>query len=119
MDFLDETSVKELQNTLDNVKRNKPTQWFLAAIAYKYGVTQIELAEWQDIGRRTIYNWLKRFDIGESLEQIVTDHKRIGRKRKYTHTYIEQQEFEETVHEPPEEVGIELLKAMPESCRSR
>ena len=105
MDHLDEISVKELQDALDNVEGNKPTQRLLAAIAYKNGVTQTELAEWHDTGRRTIYSWLKRLDTEESLEQAVTDNKRTGRKRKLSDS--EQQEFEETVYEPPEEVGID------------
>ena len=105
MDHLDEISVKELQDALDNVEGNKPTQRLLAAIAYKNGVTQTELAEWHNTGRRTIYSWLKRLDTDESLEQAVTDDKRTGRKRKLSDS--EQQEFEETVHEPPEEVGID------------
>ncbi len=63
MDHLDEISVGELQDALDNVEGNKPTHRLLAAIAYKNGVTQTELAEWHDTGRRTIYSWLKRLDI--------------------------------------------------------
>jgi chromosome segregation and condensation protein ScpB len=58
MNHLDEISVEELQDTLDNVEENKPTQRLLAAIAYKNCVTQTELAEWHDTGRRTIYSWL-------------------------------------------------------------
>lgn len=46
MDHLNEISVEELQEALDNVDGNKPTQRLLAAIAYKNGVTQTELAEW-------------------------------------------------------------------------
>jgi transposase len=105
MDHLDEISVEELQDALDNVEGNKPTQRLLAAIAYKNGVTQTELAEWHDTGRRTIYSWLKRLDTDESLEQAVTDDKRTGRKRKLSD--LNQQEFEETVHELPENVGID------------
>jgi len=105
MDHLDEISVKELQDALDNVDGNKPTQRLLAAIAYKNGVTQTELAEWHDTGRRTIYSWLKRLDPDESLEQAVTDDKRTGRKRKLSDSG--QENFQETVHEPPEKAGID------------
>ena len=105
MDHLDKTSVEELQNALDKVEGKKPTQRLLAAIAYKNGVTQTELAEWYDVQRRTIYSWLKRLDTDESLEQAVSDDKRTGRKRKLSET--QQEEFEETVHNPPEEVGID------------
>ncbi len=105
MDHLDEISVEELQDALDNVEGNKPTQRLLAAIAYKNGVTQTELAEWHDTGRRTIYSWLKRLDTDESLEQAVTDAHRSGRKRKLSGN--EQLEFEEAVHEPPNKVGVD------------
>jgi len=104
MDHLDEISVEELQDALDNVDGNKPTQRLLAAIAYKNGVTQTELAEWHDTGRRTIYSWLMRLDTDEPLEQAVSDAHRSGRKRKLSES--QQKEFEQTVHEPPEEVGI-------------
>ncbi len=105
MDHLDEISVEELQDALDNVEGNKPTQRLLAAIAYKNGVTQTELAEWHDTGRRTIYSWLTRLDTDESLEQAVTDAHRSGRKRKLSEK--EQKEFEETVHESPANVGVD------------
>ncbi len=105
MDHLDEISVEELQDALGNVEGKKPTQRLLAAIAYKNGVTQTELAEWYGVQRRTIYSWLKRLDTDESLEQAVTDAHRSGRKRKLSEK--EQQEFEETVHESPEKVGVD------------
>ncbi|WIV66826.1 IS630 family transposase [Natrialbaceae archaeon AArc-T1-2] len=105
MDHLDDISVEELHDALDNVEGRKPTQRLLAAIAYKNGVTQTELAEWHNTGRRTIYSWLKRLDTDESLEQAVTDAHRSGRKRKLSEK--EQQEFEETVHRSPEEVGFD------------
>lgn len=82
MDHLDQISVTELQEALDNVEGKKPTQRLLVAIAYKNGVTQTELAEWYDVQRRTIYNWLNRLDTDTSLEQAVTDAHRSGRSRK-------------------------------------
>ena len=82
VNHLDENSVEELRDVLDNVDGKKPTQRLLAAIAYKNDVTQTELAEWYDVQRRTIYSWLKRLDTDESLEQAVTDDIRTGRKRK-------------------------------------
>ena len=105
MDHLDEISVGELQDALDNVEGNKPTQRLLAAIAYKNGVTQTELAEWHDTGRRTIYSWLMRLDTDEPLEQAVSDAHRSGRKQKLSES--QQEEFGQAVHEPPEEVGID------------
>ena len=60
MEHLDEISIEELQDALDNVEGKKPTERLLAAIAYKNGVTQNELAEWYGVHQKTIYNWLKR-----------------------------------------------------------
>ena len=105
MDHLDEITVEELQDALDNVEGNKPTQRLLAAIAYKNGVTQTELAEWYGTGRRTIYSWLMRLDTDEPLAEAVTDDKRTGRKRKLSE--VQQEEFEQTVHDPPIEVGYD------------
>lgn len=105
MDHLDDISVEELQNALGSVDGNKATQRLLAAIAYKNGVTQTELAEWYGVERRTIYSWLKRLDTDEPLEQAVTDAHRTGRKRKLSGKEYEQ--FKSTVHAPPEEIGYD------------
>jgi transposase len=105
MEHLDEISVEELQNALDNVEESKPAQRLLAAIAYKNGVTQTELAEWHDTGRRTIYSWLMRLDTDEPLEHAVSDARRSGRKRKLSES--QQEDLEQTVQEPPEEIGID------------
>ncbi|ELY56016.1 transposase [Natronococcus amylolyticus DSM 10524] len=105
MDHLDEIAVEDLHDALDNVEGKKPSQRLLAAVAYKNGVTQTELAEWHNTGRRTIHSWLKRLDTDEPLEEAVTDAHRSGRKRKLSEK--EQQEFEEAVHESPEEVGVD------------
>jgi len=105
MEHLEDISVEELQDALDNVDGNKPTQRLLAAIAYKNGVTQTELAEWYGTGRRTIYNWLTRLDTDEPLEEAVTDDPRSGRNRKMSGS--QQEDFERTVHQSPQEVGID------------
>jgi chromosome segregation and condensation protein ScpB len=72
MDHLNELTVEELRDALDNVDGKKQTQRLLAAIAYKNGVTQTELAEWHGVQHKTIYNWFKRLGF-ESLEQAVAD----------------------------------------------
>jgi transposase len=80
VDYLDETSIEELQDTLDNVGENKPTQRLLAAITYKNGARQTELAEWYDVQRRTIYSWFKRLDTDEWLGQTLTYHSFTNKK---------------------------------------
>lgn len=104
MDHLDEITIEELQQALNEVERKKPTQRLLAAIAYKNGVTQTELAEWYGVQRRTIYSWLKRLK-SEPLEQAVIDAHRSGRPRKLTDD--QQQELEHTLHQPPTEIGVD------------
>ncbi|WP_417750610.1 helix-turn-helix domain-containing protein [Salinibaculum marinum] len=68
VNHLDEISVDELQDALDNVDSKRRTERLLAAIAYKNGVSQTELAEWHDVQRRTIYSWPNRLDTDGSLE---------------------------------------------------
>jgi chromosome segregation and condensation protein ScpB len=82
VNHLDGISVEELQDALGNVDGKEPAQRLLAAIAYKNGVTQTELAEWYDVQRQKIYSWLTRLNTDESLEQAVSDDKQTGRKRK-------------------------------------
>ena len=105
MNHLDEISVEELQQTLETVDDKKATQRLLAAIAYKNGVTQTELAGWYGVERRTIYSWLKRLDTDESLEQALRDDHRSGRPRKLSEE--EREQFEQTLHEPPNEIGYD------------
>ncbi len=115
MDHLEDISVEELQEALDAVEGTKPTQRLIAAIAYKNGVTQTELAEWYDVERRTIYSWLKRLD-AEALEETVEDAHRSGRPRKLAEA--EREAFEETVHEPPTEVGYDAPTWTPKLVRT-
>jgi transposase len=105
MEHLDDISVQELQDALDGVDGTKPTQRLLAAIAYKNGVTQTELAEWYGVERRTSYSWLKRLDTDEPLAAAVTDARRPGRDRKLS--AAQQEEFERTVNESPTGVGYD------------
>ena len=104
MEHLDEITVEDLQDALDRVEGKKPTQRLLAAIAYKNGVTQTELAEWYDVERRTIYSWLKRLD-ADSLDEAVEDEKRPGRPRKLSEA--EQQKFAHALQESPTEFGYD------------
>jgi len=104
MDHLEEITVKDLQRALAEVEEKKPTQRLTAAIAYKNGISQTELAEWYDVQRRTIYSWLKRLE-EEPLEHAVRDDHRSGRPRKLSDE--QQTQLEETLHEPPIEAGYD------------
>ncbi|PSP21068.1 hypothetical protein BRC61_06630 [Halobacteriales archaeon QH_10_65_19] len=63
MERLENVSVDELRRALDQAEESKPTQRLLAAIAYKHGVSQTELAEWHGVQRRTIYSWFRRLEM--------------------------------------------------------
>ncbi|AGB38864.1 transposase [Natronococcus occultus SP4] len=105
VDHLDDLSLEELQAALEDVEGSKPTQRLLAAIAYKNGVTQTELADWYGVQRRTIYSWLTRLDTDDPLADAVTDAPRPGRKRKLSEAELEA--FRETVRDPPTDAGID------------
>lgn len=84
VEHLDEISTEELQDALGNLEGEKPTERLLAAIAYKNGVTQAEFAEWHNVHRKTIYNWLKRLDTNELLEHAAASTHRSRRNRKHS-----------------------------------
>lgn len=104
MEHLDDTTIEELQHALDNVDGKNPTKRLLAAIAYKNGISQTELAEWYGVERKTIYNWLTRLE-SSSLTESVEDDKRSGRNRKLTNS--QQEYFKAALHEPPEKHGYD------------
>ena len=105
MKHLEEISLDELHAALEEVEGKRPTQRLMTAIAYKTGISQTELAEWNDTGRRTIYSWLNRLDTDEPLSEAVTDDHRSGRNRKLSEEHLK--EFRETVREPPTEAGYD------------
>jgi len=105
MEQLDEIGLNDLHEALEEVEGKRPAQRLLAAIAYKNGISQTELAEWNDTGRRTIYSWLKRLDTEEPLSEAVTDDPRSGRNRKLSENHLTK--FRETVREPPSEAGYD------------
>jgi len=104
MDHLDEISIDDLHRALDVVERKKGTQRLLAAIAYKNGISQSELASWHGVQRRTIYNWLERFETGPIVD-AVRDDDRPGRPRKLDGD--ERSQLVTTLRGPPSEVGYD------------
>lgn len=111
MEHLEDISVEDLQDALAEVDGKKPAKRILAAIAYKNGITQTELAEWYGVERRTIYSWLKRLD-GKQIEQAVYDAHRSGRPSKLS---AEQREtLKRILHQSPREIDYEALAWTPE-----
>jgi transposase len=111
MNHLDDITVADLQRALDEVDGKTPAMRLLAAIAYKNGVTQTELAEWYGVERRTIYSWLKRLE-EKPLAEAVRDDDRPGRPRRLSER--EQNELEELLNGPPGEVGYDAPAWTPE-----
>ena len=104
MEHLQDITVEELQEALDRTDEKKPAQRLIAAIAYKNGITQSELAEWFDVERKTIYNWLTRLE-EKDLDAAVKDEKRSGRPRKLDENELK--ELEGMLHDPPTAVGYD------------
>lgn len=83
MTHLDGISSADLRAALDEIDGSRPSRRLIAAIAYKHGVAQTELAEWFDVERKTVYNWLSR--LGERPDDLVEaarDAPRSGRPSK-------------------------------------
>jgi len=114
MDHLDDITVGELRRAMEEVGEKKPTQRLLAAIAYKNGVTQTELAAWYGVQRRTIYNWLKRLE-ERPLSDAVTDADRPGRPRKLSAE--EWERLKRTLDEPPTGMGYDASAWTPALVR--
>jgi transposase len=106
---LDNLSVEQLHDALEEVEDKRAIQRILTAISYKDGVTQQTLADRHGVSRRTIYSWMDRFS-AESLEtttiaRAATDVDRPGRPRRLSNE--QQNELEQQLHEPPTEAGID------------
>lgn len=83
MDHLDDLAADDLRDALERVDGKTPTLRIVAAIAHRNGVTQTELAEWLGVERKTIYNWLRRFEEAPPAE-AARDASRPGRPSKLT-----------------------------------
>ncbi len=114
MGRLEDVTVEELQDALDDVEGKKPTQRLLAAIAYKHGVSQTELAEWHGVQRKTIYNWLTRLE-AQPIDQAVRDEARSGRPRKLAPD--QQARVEAVLADPPADAGYDASAWTPELVR--
>lgn len=108
MSRLDDVPVEDLRAALDEVEEKRPVKRLMVAIAYKHGVTQTDLADWYGVERKTIYNWLTRFDTADGVEAIVDaarDDVRPGRPRKLSDQQIA--DVVNTLHRPPTEAGYD------------
>lgn len=106
-------SVEQLRAYLTEVEGKTATQRIMVGINHKEGVTQTDLADWYDVSRTTIHNWLDRLErlAEEPLEEVVYDDDRPGRPSKLTES--QQRQLEEVLAKPPSEAGYDAAEWTP------
>ena len=102
---LEDVTADRLRRALNRVEEARAAKRLTAAIAHKHGVSQTDLAEWYGVSRRTVHNWLARFEGGESPERAAGDHPREGRPPKLDEDRREQ--LFTTLREPPAAAGYD------------
>ncbi|KZN23368.1 hypothetical protein A4G99_15250 [Haladaptatus sp. R4] len=78
---LEDVSTAALREALQDADDATTTKRIMVAIAYKQGVSQTELADWYGLSRKTVYNWLQRFE-EEPIRSAASDKPRSGRPPK-------------------------------------
>lgn len=78
MNYLDHLSAGDLRTALEQVDAKTPALRLIVALNYKHGLTQTEIATQYGLARKTVYNWLSRFET-RSLEDAIFDDERPGR----------------------------------------
>jgi transposase len=101
---LENISVGELEDAIDDATGKKETQRLMAAIIYKRGPSAPMIAEWFGTREQTIYRWFDRLET-EPIEQAVQDRQRSRRPSKLDDA--DWTEFRQTVQQPPEEAGYD------------
>ncbi|WP_136689494.1 helix-turn-helix domain-containing protein [Halorhabdus amylolytica] len=77
-------TVEELRDYLTEVEGKTATQRIMVGINHKEGIPQTKLADWYNVSRTTIHNWLSRLERldEEPLEEVIYDEERPGRPSK-------------------------------------
>ncbi|MFB6085820.1 MAG: IS630 family transposase [Halodesulfurarchaeum sp.] len=114
MPKLENLSLEQLHDALDQVDEKKPTQRLMLAISYKQGPSVPMIADWFDLRERLIYRWFNEME-EEPLMEAIYDDSRPGRPTKLTDEQREQ--FEEAFQKPPDEVGIDAPAWTPKIAR--
>lgn len=109
MDSLDDVSTDDLRQVLAEVEGKKPTQRIMAAINYleEDDATLEEIAERYGYTAGWLSRWLDRLErlADEPFEEVVYDGHRSGRPAALSEH--EHEQFVETLHKPPEDVGLD------------
>lgn len=111
---LENISVEELHEALDEVEEKKPTQRLMLAILYKQGPSVPMIGDWFDMRDETIYRWFTEME-EEPLMDAIYDETRPGRPADLSED--QRHEFEAALHEPPEEAGLDAPAWTPKLAR--
>lgn len=110
-------SADDLREALDDVDGSRAARRLIAAIAYDHGVAQTEIAEWFDVERKTVYNWLRRLEERpDALVDAASDAPRSGRPPKLT--LREQAGLASILDCPPEAAGYDAPEWDPSTVRA-
>ncbi len=101
---LDNITVEELREKLDEVDDPKATKRLMLAILYKEGPSVPMIAEMYDMRDETIYSWFTQME-EDPLDEAIFDDPPPGRPSKLTHD--EKHQFKEALHQPPDESGFD------------
>ncbi|MFB6185472.1 MAG: transposase [Halobacteriaceae archaeon] len=108
---LENITVDELREALDEVEDKKPTQRVMLAIIYKQGPSVPTIANWFDMRKETIYSWFSAME-SEPLMDAIVDDPRPGRPPKLTEKQSEA--FRTALHQSPEMVGYDETEWTPQ-----
>lgn len=101
---LNHLSAEDLRRELERVESKTPAIRLVVALNHKHGLTQTEIAEQYGLARKTVYNWLTRFETDEISDAIV-DGTHPGRPPKLSAD--QQRRLESLLREPPTEAGYD------------
>lgn len=99
---LEDVSLDELHDALEEASEKKAVQRLMVAILYKQGPSVPMIANWFDMRERTIYDWFDRLE-SEPIREAVRDRPRPGRPPKLTEE--QQAAFERALETPPSQHG--------------
>ncbi|MFB6153644.1 MAG: transposase [Halodesulfurarchaeum sp.] len=111
-------SVEELRQYLTEVEGKTATQRIMVGINHKEGIPQTTLADWYDVSRTTIHNWLNRLERldEEPLEDVIYDDDRPGRPSKLDDD--QRAQLRKALSDPPTAAGFDANTWSPKLVRS-
>jgi transposase len=112
--YLQGVTAEQLRSQLATVESKKGTQRLMVALNYKHGVSPTDMADWYDLSRRTIYNWLERLE-EEPIEQAVSDRSRPGRPSRLDDAQLDR--LSEALRRSPSDCGYQSCRWRPELLR--